>query len=309
MQQPSFVILAAGMGSRYGGLKQMDPIDPYGNLIIDYSIYDALRAGFHKIVFIIKHEMEEDFKKRIGNRMEQFADVRYAYQELDMLPDGFCVPENRVKPWGTAHALLCAKDVINEPFAVLNADDYYGAGAFDEVYRFLSQETAQIDAKLRYALVGYQIENTLTENGSVARGVCSVDEHGYLREIHERKHVERTSDGAVYSEDGGTTFHPIEPGSTVSMNLWGFDQSILTEIQNRFCAFLEKGLLENPLKCEYYLPEAVQTLLQEGKAEVQVLPSQEKWLGVTYQQDKPMVIEGLKRLRDQGVYPLRLWEA
>jgi len=306
MQEPSFVILAAGMGSRYGGLKQMEPVDAYGNLIIDYSIYDAIRAGFKKVVFIIKKEIEQDFKKVIGSRLEDKIEVRYAYQELDMLPAGFSVPENRKKPWGTAHALLCAEKQIDGPFAILNADDYYGAGAFVPVYQYLKEIQNQQSGNREYALIGYQIQNTLTENGSVARGVCQVDENGYLIDIQERKQVKKTEACAAYSEDG-TNWIPIPAGTTVSMNLWGFDRQIIDEIKTRFPAFLQEGLASNPEKCEFYLPEVVQTLLKEKKAAVKVLPNNEQWYGVTYKEDKPMVIQGLQSLQEQGVYPKGLW--
>ncbi len=304
-KEPVLVIMAAGMGSRYGGLKQIDPVDGQGHLIIDFSIYDALKAGFRKIVFLIKHEIEQDFKEVIGNRISQYAEVAYVYQQVDALPAGFSVPEGRVKPWGTGHAILCCEDAVDSPFAVINADDYYGAHAFEEIYRFLNN--AQDDEKYRYAMVGYILENTLTENGHVARGVCETDPDGMLTGIHERTHIEKRPDGAAYTEDGGVTWTKIPAGSTVSMNMWGFSPSILRELHNRFAAFLKNEVPQNPLKAEYFLPTVVGDLLNEGKATVKVLRSQDKWYGVTYKPDKEVVVKAIAKLKADGVYPEQLW--
>lgn len=305
--KPSLVIMAAGMGSRYGGLKQIDPIDEYGNIIIDFSIYDALKAGFKKIVFIIKKEDEKAFKEVIGNRMEKIANVEYAFQELDNLPDGFFVPEGRNKPWGTGHAILSCKNIVNEPFAVINADDYYGANAFKMAYEYLSNLKEE-NAKNNYMMVGYTLENTLTDNGHVARGVCVIDENGYLKEIHERTQIEKKDDGTYYTEDDGLNWTKIPQGSTVSMNMWGFTKSIIDELSNRFEEFLNENLEKNPLKCEYFLPFVVDEMISEKKAEVKVLKSLDKWYGVTYRGDKEVVVQAIKKLKEAGTYPEKLWE-
>ena len=303
MKEPVLVIMAAGMGSRYGGLKQIDPVDEHGNLIIDFSIYDALKAGFKKVVFIIKHEIEADFREVIGDRISAYVDTEYVYQEVDALPAGFSVPEGRVKPWGTAHAVLCCKGVVNAPFAVINADDYYGSHAFQMIYDYLCQ--ARDDEKYRYAMVGYILENTLTENGHVARGVCTTED-GFLTDIHERTRIEKRPGGPAYTEDG-ETWVDIPQGSIVSMNLWGFSESILGELEQRFAGFLEENLPANPVKCDYFLPSVVDSLLKEGKATVRVLPSQDKWYGVTYRPDHEIVVEAVKQFKRDGLYPEILW--
>ncbi|HIU32596.1 MAG TPA: nucleotidyltransferase [Candidatus Caccousia avistercoris] len=303
MKEPVLVIMAAGMGSRYGGLKQIDPVDEHGNLIIDFSIYDALKAGFKKVVFIIKHEIEADFREVIGDRISAYVDTEYVYQEVDALPAGFSVPEGRVKPWGTAHAVLCCKGVVDAPFAVINADDYYGSHAFQMIYDYLCQ--ARDDEKYRYAMVGYILENTLTENGHVARGVCTTED-GFLTDIHERTRIEKRPGGPAYTEDG-ETWVDIPQGSIVSMNLWGFSESILGELEQRFAGFLEENLPANPVKCEYFLPSVVDSLLKEGKATVRVLPSQDKWYGVTYRPDHEIVVEAVKQFKRDGLYPEILW--
>lgn len=307
MKKPVLVIMAAGMGSRYGGLKQMDPVDAQGNLIIDFSIYDAKRAGFEKVIFIIKKENEADFRECIGNRMSRIMDVSYVYQELDNLPEGFSVPEGRVKPFGTGHAIMSCVGTVDGPFAVINADDYYGAHAFQEIYDYLSAHAD--DDKYRYAMVGYQVENTLTENGHVARGVCVTDEKDYLVGIDERTRIEKRGDGAAYTEDEGQTWTAIPAASIVSMNMWGFSASLLKELEQRFPVFLKENLEKNPLKCEFFLPSVVGELLDEGKATVKVLKSMDKWYGVTYKQDKPVVVAAIQALKDQGLYPQNLWEA
>ncbi|MBC8610194.1 UDP-N-acetylglucosamine diphosphorylase/glucosamine-1-phosphate N-acetyltransferase [uncultured Ruminococcus sp.] len=306
MKRPVLVIMAAGMGSRYGGLKQIDPVDEQGHLIIDFSIYDAIKAGFQKIVFIIKKEIEQDFKEMIGNRISQYVEVEFVYQQLDNLPKGFTVPENRVKPWGTGHAVLSCLGVVDGPFAVINADDYYGSHAFEEIYHYLS--TTEDDELYRYAMVGYILENTLTENGHVARGVCVVSEDGMLAGINERTHIEKRDGKTEYTEDDGATWHTIPQGSIVSMNMWGFTNSILQELEKNFSAFLETGLKENPLKCEYFLPGVVNQLLNESRATVRVLKSADKWYGVTYKEDKAEVVAAMKRFKEQGLYPEKLWD-
>lgn len=306
MEKPVLVIMAAGMGSRYGGLKQIDPIDPQGHLIIDFSLYDARRAGFETVIFLIKPEIEADFREVIGNRMERYMKVKYAYQTLDSIPKGFAIPKERDKPWGTGHAVLSCAEQIGGPFAVINADDYYGAEAYQMLYRWLS--THQDGETYRYAMVGYVLENTLTDNGHVARGVCVTDEEGRLVEIHERTHIEKKPDGAYYTEDSGHTWVKLPQGGTVSMNLWGFTPSILTELKNRFPEFLEKNLNTNPLKCEYFLPTVVDELVGEGKASVDVLHSPDRWYGVTYHEDKAFVEQAVRDLKAKGVYPEQLWE-
>jgi len=301
-KKPVLVIMAAGMGSRYGGLKQIDPVDHDGDLIIDFSIFDAKEAGFEKVVFIIKKAIEKDFREHIGNRMEKHIQVEYVYQENDLLPEGYQVPENRVKPWGTGHAILCCKDVIDGPFAVINADDYYGKAAFKELYRHLC-ETEDND-RYQYAMVGYKLYNTLTENGHVSRGVCVADEHGYLADIHERTRVEKHGDKAEY----GASWTYLPEDTLVSMNMWGFTSSILEELEKRFTVFLDQNLPVNPEKCEYFLPFVVDELLKEDKAQVTVLKSADKWYGVTYKEDKPMVMDAIQGLKDSGYYPKKLWE-
>lgn len=305
-KKPVLVIMAAGMGSRYGGLKQIDPIDSFGNLIIDFSIYDAREAGFEKVVFIIKKAIDKDFKERIGNRIAGNMEVEYAYQEVDKLPEGFKVPEGREKPWGTGHAILCAKEAIDgAPFAVINADDYYGKSAFRSIYNYLSER--QEEDGYDYAMVAYDLYKTLTENGHVARGVCTVDEKGKLADIVERTKIEKHGEQAEYTEDDGATWVPLAAGTQVSMNLWGFEPSILKELEDRFTSFLTKSIPENPLKCEYFLPFVVDELLKEGKASVEVLTSADNWYGVTYKEDKQKVMDAIQALKDQGNYPEKLW--
>lgn len=306
MKKPVLVIMAAGMGSRYGGLKQIDPIDEQGHIIIDFSLYDAIKAGFEKAIFIIKKENEKDFREVIGERIEKYLEVEYVYQELYKLPDGFKVPEGRVKPYGTGHAVLCCKGVADGPFAVINADDYYGANAFREIYHYL--ESHQDGNAYRYTMVGYILENTLTENGHVARGICRTDANGYLVEIHERTRIEKNEDGAAYTEDDGKTWTKIPEGSTVSMNMWGFTESILDELNQRFEKFLEDHLESNPLKCEFFLPTVVGELLAEKKAEVEVLKSTDRWYGVTYHEDKETVMKAIEGLKAEGLYPDQLWK-
>ena len=303
MKKPVLVIMAAGMGSRYGGLKQIDPVDREGHIIMDFSIFDAKRAGF---VFIIKRENEKDFKEAVGHRMEQVMDVAYVFQDIDKIPEGFQVPEGRVKPWGTAHAVLCAMDEVDGPFAVINADDYYGRHAFQVIYDYLT--THEDDEKYRYTMVGYRLKNTVTDNGHVSRGVCELDPEKHLVAINERTRIEKRDGGIAYSEDDGETWISLDPDTLVSMNMWGFTQSMMEEIRRGFPGFLEKGLSENPMKCEYYLPSVVSGLLAEDRASVTVLESEDKWYGVTYKEDKPVVVEAIQSLKDAGIYPQDLWE-
>ena len=306
MNKPVLVIMAAGMGSRYGGLKQIDPVDGEGHIIMDFSMFDAKRAGFEKVIFIIKKENEADFKEAVGDRMGKYMEVSYAFQELSNIPEGYEVPEGRVKPWGTAHAVLSCIDQIDGPFAVINADDYYGVEAFKLIYDYLS--THQDDDKYRYTMVGYHLGNTVTDNGHVARGICEMNEAGELLSIRERTRIEKRDGGIAFTEDDGETWTFAPADTTVSMNMWGFSKSILEEIKKGFPAFLDKGLKENPMKCEYFLPSVVSTLLEEDRATVAVLESEDKWYGVTYKEDKPVVVAAMQELKDAGVYPQKLWE-
>ena len=307
MKKPVLVIMAAGMGSRYGGLKQIDPVDNEGHIIMDFSIYDAKRAGFEKVVFIIKKAIEKEFKAGIGDRISQYMDVEYVYQELDTLPEGFEVPEGRVKPFGTGHAILSCKDVVDGPFAVINADDYYGVHAFQEIYNYLTEN--EDDEKYHYAMVGYILSNTLTENGYVSRGICEMDKDAFLTGITERTHIEQRDMGVQFTEDDGQTWEDIAADSIVSMNMFGFTASMLKELECRFPEFLEKGLKENPMKCEYFLPSVVSDLIEENKADVKVLRSEDRWYGITYKEDKEAVVSAVQKLKDTGVYPQHLWEA
>ena len=306
MNKPVLVIMAAGMGSRYGGLKQIDPVDEEGHIIMDFSMYDARRAGFEKVIFIIKKENEENFKEAVGDRMAKYMDVSYAFQELANIPEGYEVPEGRVKPWGTAHAVLSCIDQIDGPFAVINADDYYGQEAFKLIYDYLASH--EDDEKYRYTMVGYHLGNTVTDNGHVARGICDMNENGELVAIHERTRIEKRDGGIAFTEDDGETWTSVPADATVSMNMWGFTKSILTEIKEGFPAFLEEGLQSNPMNCEYFLPTVVSDLLGEDRATVAVLKSADKWYGVTYKEDKPVVVAAIKRMKEEGLYPVHLWE-
>ncbi|MGI6732273.1 MAG: nucleotidyltransferase family protein [Anaerovoracaceae bacterium] len=304
MKEPVLIVMAAGMGSRYGGLKQIDPVGSAGELIIDFSLYDAVMAGFKKAIFIIKKEMEEDFRDLMKDGADRFIDIEYAFQDINDLPEGYEVPEGRVKPWGTCHAVLSAKHLVEGPFAVINADDYYGAGAFQIMYDFLAK--AESRDPYSFCMVGYKLENTLTESGHVARGVCEITEDGYLSEITERTKIMWRNGEIQYEEEDGTWVSVAE-GRTVSMNFWGFTTSMMKEMEERFPAFLDKTLVENPLKGEYFLPLVVDQLLQEKKATVKVLPSRDKWYGVTYKEDKQSVVDALQSMKDKGLYPEKLW--
>ena len=298
--EPTLVIMAAGMGSRFGGLKQMTPVDEEGHFIIDFSLYDAYQAGFRRVAFIIKREIEQTFRETIGARMEKWFHVDYVYQELNRLPEGFAVPEGRKKPWGTAHAVACCRGVVEGPFAVINSDDFYGRGAYEEIYRFLTEH----ETPHHYAMLGYQLRNTVTEFGSVARGVCHVQD-GMLLDITERTKIFKRGQDAAYTEDG-ETFVPLSGDTQVSMNFWGFTPEILDEIWNAFPAFLAENLPVNPEKCEFYLPTFVGSRLAEGKVRVRVLPCMETWHGVTYKEDLDSVKAAIGQLKREGKYPARL---
>ena len=306
MNKPVLVVMAAGMGSRYGGLKQLDRIDENGHVILDYSVYDAHRAGFETVIFVIKPEHEELFRERIGNRMSRVMEVKYAFQRMEDLPAGYSVPAGREKPWGTAQAVLAARELVDGPFAVINADDYYGPEGFDEIYHYLLPHP-DTPGMYEYAMVGYLLKNTVTENGSVARGVCTETASGYLHSVVERTKIMKGDRCPMYTEDDGLTWHDLCEDDIVSMNLWGFQRSYLEEAWAGFPAFLDKALEENPLKGEYYLPAVVSGLLSQHKARVKVLRSCDKWYGVTYKEDKPGVMEALKELREKGQYPELLW--
>jgi hypothetical protein len=302
MKKPVLVIMAAGMGSRYGGLKQIDPVDPEGHIIMDFSIYDAQRAGFEEVVFVIRRENEQLFREAIGDRVSRKMKVKYAFQELSDLPEGFQVQEGRTKPWGTGHAVLSAAAVTDGPFAVINADDYYGEQAFRLIYDYLMnmQEKNWHD---RYVMVGYLLKNTLTENGSVSRGICTTSPDGYLETIVERTKIIRTPEGAAFSEDEGASWTGVDPDSIVSMNVWGFPADFMNELKERFPGFLKENLEKNPLKCEIYLPFVVNDLMKEGKARVQVLTTPDLWHGITYHQDKADFEQAVQELKNKGVYP------
>ena len=306
MNAPVLVIMAAGMGSRYGGLKQIDPVDENGNIIIHYSLYDAYRAGFKTAVFVIKPELEETFREVIGPKVPEKMEIKYVYQVIDDLPNGYAVPEGRTKPWGTAHAALAARKVVDGPFAIINSDDYYGVGAFQTIYDYLCANPDS-DAYYEYAMVGYLLKNTVTENGSVARGVCTSNSQGYLENIVERTKIVKGEQMPRYTEDDGATWTDISGDTIVSMNMWGFTRSYLDEAQARFPAFLDDAMQHNPMKGEYFLPSVVSQLLMEEKARVRVLSSEDKWYGVTYKEDKPVVVNALARMRQEGLYPMNLW--
>ncbi len=295
--EPCLVILAAGMGSRFGGLKQITAVDDRGHAIIDFSLYDAYRAGFRKVVFIIKHEIEEDFKAAVGRRMEKYFDVRYVFQQVDMLPEGYTVPPERKKPWGTAHAVLCAAEAIDGPFAVINADDFYGRGAFETIFAFLANQRPEND----HAMVAYLLRNTVTEHGTVARGICQVED-GLLTDVVERTKIAKRGEDAAYTEDG-ETWIPLSGESRVSMNFWGFGLDMLRQLRDRFPAWLDENLPKNPEKAEYFLPFVTNALIHEGQGRVQVLPCHESWHGITYKEDMPDVLQYIARLRQEGVYP------
>ena len=288
MKKPVLVIMAAGMGSRYGGLKQIDPVDKEGHIIMDFSLFDAKRAGFEKVIFIIKKENEDSFREAVGNRMAKYMEVSYVFQDINNIPEGFEVPEGRVKPWGTGHAVLSCIDEIDGPFAVINADDYYGRHAFEAIYNYLSEH--EDDDKYRYAMVGYLLKNTVTDNGHVARGICTTNEEGELVNITERTRIEKRDGKIAFTENDGETWENLPEDTLVSMNMWGFTRSILDELKAEFPQFLKKGLTENPMKCEYFLPAVVSNLLEADRATAAVLPSADKWYGVTYKEDKPIAV-------------------
>lgn len=303
MAKTALIVMAAGIGSRYGGLKQIDPVGPGGEKLIDYSIFDALRAGFDRVVFVIRRDIESDFREHIGRTIEARVDTAYAFQELADLPPGFAVPAGRTRPWGTGHAVLASAGAVDSPFAVINGDDFYGRGAFRALHDFLS--TARGAGPVaEYGLVGYRLANTLSEHGTVARGVCQVTPDGYLSGIRERLGIERAGSAARCLDDAGRSM-TLALDSIVSLNTWGFTPGFHAELRRLFRRFLEAHGTEQ--KAEFYLPEAVGTLIGEGKARARVLPCEEHWFGITYREDKPRVVDAVRRMVAEGVYPERLW--
>ena len=303
MLTPTLIIMAAGMGSRFGGNKQIAPVDDAGHIIIDFSIYDAIRAGFGRVVCVIKPEMESDFRRAIGDSIARHVDLRYAYQTLDAaLPEGFQIPEGRVKPWGTGHAVLCALSQVDGPFAVINADDFYGADAFRVAGEFLAAAGDEDE----HAMVGYSIENTLTENGAVSRGVCQ-GAGGYLTDITERVAIEPRDGGAAYTEDGGKSWTFIPAGTPVSMNLWAFRAGVLESFPAMFREFLERDVPANPVKAEFYLPNVPKALIASGQGRVRLLSTGERWYGMTYREDDEQVRAAIAAMKAHGLYPERLW--
>ena len=304
-KKPVLVVMAAGMGSRYGGLKQIDPVGSQGEAILDYSLFDAHEAGFETAVIIIKKAIEKDFMDTVGARLKNCPmEIRYAFQELEKeLPAGFRIPADRAKPWGTSHAVLCAKQEIGDaPFVVLNADDYYGKSAFKVAYDALVNSPEGPN----YFMVGYQLGNTVTDNGSVARGVCQTNDQGYLTAIVERTRIEKYDGGIRFTEDG-KSWEDLAFDTPVSMNMWGYTSEFLKEVEARFPKFLEEDVPKNPAKAEFFLPMTVGALLKEGKATVKVLRSPDKWYGVTYAADKPQVVAALQKMTQEGKYPNGLW--
>jgi len=301
----TLVVLAAGIGSRYGGLKQVDPVGPSGEMIIDYSVYDALESGFTKIVFVISKAIEETFREKVGRTIEKHCDTAYVFQKLEDLPVGYSVPEGRVKPWGTAHATLSSWPEVSSPFAVINADDFYGTGAFQSIAEYLQKESSTRSTMMDFCMVGYRLENTLTEHGHVARGICQVDQRGRLVSVREHTHIEKDGTGAR-STDDGKNWVKVPVDAIVSMNMWGFTPGLYPELKGRFRSFLDKSIT-NPLKAEYFLPSIVSDLIQEQKAQVSVLTTSERWYGMTYAEDRPMVKQAIQAMVTKGIYPASLW--
>ena len=308
MEKPVLVVLAAGMGSRYGGLKQMDSVGSCGQCLIDYSIYDARRAGFETVVFVIKKELEADFRAAVGDRISRGMEVRYAFQHLEDLTESMeDLPAVRTKPWGTTHAVLAARDQIRGPFAVINADDYYGPEAFRVLYDYLANHTDRPDC-FQYAMVGYHLGKTLTENGGVTRGVCRTNRDGLLENIVEQQSIERDGEGGRFSNDGGQSWNHLSGDTLVSMNFWGFQRSFLEEAEARFPLLLHRALAHHPEQGEVQLPVMIADLLDRGRAQVRVLSSGDQWFGVTYREDKPSVVAALREKTERGLYPENLWD-
>lgn len=302
----ALVIMAAGIGSRFGGgIKQLEPVGPNGEIIMDYSIHDALEAGFNKVVFIIRKDIKDDFIRIIGNRIEKVCDVEYAFQEIDDLPEGFSVPEGRTKPWGTGQAILSCKDVVKEPFVIINADDYYGKEAFVKVHDFLVNNSSEED-KLSFCMAGFILKNTLSDNGGVTRGLCLLNEKGCLAGVEETYNIVKSGDGAAVEMDDGS-LEPIDAMAHVSMNMWGVTPELFDILEKGFAEFLKEGGPDN-LKGEYLIPTIIDGLIKEGKADVAMLETHDKWFGVTYKEDKEFVVESFRRLIAEGVYGEKLYE-
>ena len=306
MSDPVLVIMAAGMGSRYGGLKQIDPVGVCGEKIIDFSLFDARRAGFRKAVFIIKEELLPDFQEAVFQKASRYMEIQWVFQKLTDVPEGVTVPEGRVKPWGTGHAALTAARVLGDaPYAVINADDFYGREAFEKIYKFL--KNAQDGEKLDFAMVGFYLKNTVTENGYVSRGVCQI-ENGLLQSITERTHIEKRDQGIAFTEDNGATWTPLAQDAVVSMNLWGFTPGFTAALETDFRRFFQEDVPKNPEKAEFFLPFVVNDLLARNKAQVTVLSSADKWYGVTYKEDKETVMGAIRAMTERGEYPAPLWK-
>ena len=305
MNKPTLVIMAAGMGSRYGGLKQVDPVTDNGEIIMDFSLYDAWMAGFEKAVFVIKEEMADTFGELLEKRAGKYMETAFAYQKLDDIPEGFSVPEGRVKPWGTAHAVYSARGIVDGPFAVINADDYYGPSAFLSIYDYLEKID---DTSFDMCMVAYRLKNTITENGHVARGICGVSENGELEDIVERTKIMRVDGEISFTEDDGATWTALDEDVPVSMNFWGFTSRFFEIAGEKFNVFLEDELAEDPMKKEFMLPEVAGSVIKEGLGKAKVLDSQDKWYGVTYKEDKPDVMDALKAMKDKGLYPEKLFD-
>ena len=305
MKEPVLLIMAAGMGSRYGGLKQTDPVGSAGELIIDFSLYDAYRAGFKKAIFIIKREMEADIRRFVDGRAGRFMETEYVYQSLADIPESFAVPEGRVKPWGTCQAVLAARQLVNSPFAVINADDFYGPGAFRKMHEFLM--SAEDGDKLSCCIIGYWLKNTLTEHGHVSRGVCEIAGESFLSSIVERTKVAWRGGKIMFTEDDEKTWVEIRGDAPVSMNFFGFSTGIMDELSGMFPLFLDKILKENPLSGEFFLPIAADYLIRQGRANFKVFMSEDKWYGVTYMEDKKSVAAALQSMKDAGLYPKAIW--
>lgn len=300
--KPILVVMAAGLGSRYGGLKQIDKIGPNGEILLELAVHDAISAGFEKVIFILREEIREEFKELIGNKLLKYIDIEYVIQKIDTLPEGYLVPEGRNKPWGTGHAILCAKDVINEPFVVINADDFYGREAYKNIYDLLVNN----EDENMYGMIGYKLCNTLSDNGHVARGVCKVKD-GYLEEVVERTKIVKKENSALYTEDE-VMWHELNYNSIVSMNMWAFNPNIFEELEKDFKKFLDTEVKDNPLKSEYFIPTVVTKLLNENKIKVKVTESNDKWYGVTYQGDKDLVRAAIEEMIRNGIYKRNMWE-
>ena len=305
-KEPTLVIMAAGMGSRYGGLKQVDTITDTDEIIVDFSLYDAMLAGFDRAIFIIREEHRDLFREVIDEKAGRFMKIEYAYQKIDDIPQGVAVPEDRKKPWGTAHAVLSCRDMIDGPFAVINADDYYGPDGFAAIYEYLT--THEDGEKQEYCMVGYKLENTVTENGTVSRGVCTIDENGNLADVTERTKIKEVDGRISYTEDEGETWIPLPDGTIVSMNFWGFTAGMMNELKDGMDEFFETKFISDPVKSECYLPAVADNLIKTGKANVKVLNISDAWYGITYPEDKEDVKNALESMKDKGLYPPKLWK-